>query len=295
MRSKLFVPGSRPELFQKAIAGPADAISIDLEDAVLESRKSEARLSVSAFLREREALYHGAQTPKQLIVRVNAMATAHFSEDLSAVAWHALFAVNLPKIESADELRLAEQMLARFEQERGISRPIGILPNIESPRGLLHAAAIAAASPRVIGLQVGFGDLFEPLGIDRANPEALHQVQLAVRFAAACADRPAYDGAYTDVANLAGFRAEAEHARRLGYAGKSCIHPSQVPAANAAFQPGEQEVAFARRMLIAWEDAQARGLGAIVVEGRMVDKPNVERAQAIVAAANLIVEEERRP
>lgn len=213
------------------------------------------------------------------------MTTPHFDDDLVAVTWPALHAVNVPKIESPEEVQRVSAALARLERERGIARPIGILLNIESPRGLRRAAEIAAAGPRVIGLQVGFGDLFEPLSIDRSDREAVHHVQLAVRFAAGEAGVPAYDGAFANVGDLDGFRTESEHAHRLGFAGKSCIHPSQVPVANAVFRPSDDEISFADRVLAAWVDAERRGLGAITVEGHMVDRPLIERAHAIMAAA----------
>jgi citrate lyase subunit beta/citryl-CoA lyase len=282
MRSKLFVPGSRPELFAKALAGPADAISIDLEDAVLESRKEDARQSVREFLHRLE----GTVPEKLVIVRVNDMGTTHFVADLAAIVSSSLYAVNLPKLEQAADVERAADMLARLERQNGLAEGrIGILANIESPRGLRNAAEIALASPRIVGLQIGFGDLFEPLGIDRTDAQALHGVQLAVRLAAGEAGVPAYDGAYANVSNQQGYRQEAQHARRLGFAGKSCIHPSQVPLANEVFQPTEDEVGFARRVLTAWQEAERSGLGAITVEGRMIDKPFVVRARAMVAAA----------
>lgn len=283
MRSKLFVPGSRPEFFAKALAGPADAISIDLEDAVLEERKGEARAMVAAFLDGATRTDDG----KPIIVRVNDPSTVYYQADIAAVALARLDVVNVPKVEDGDTVREAAALLARLERERGINRPIGLLLNIESPKGLRRATEIAAADPRVVGLQVGFGDLFEPLGIDRRDVAAVHQVLLAVRFAAGEAGVDAWDGAYANVGDLPGFQAEAERARRLGFAGKSCIHPSQVAAANAAFSPKDLEAGFATRVLAAWADAEARGLGALTFEGHMIDKPFVVRARAVLAAANL--------
>ncbi|MBG9387965.1 HpcH/HpaI aldolase/citrate lyase family protein [Caenimonas aquaedulcis] len=279
MRSKLFVPGSRPELFAKALSSAADAISIDLEDAVLEAQKPQARHTVREFLAGLQP-----RSGKTIIVRVNDMSTPHFKGDLEAVLLRALDMVNLPKIESADQILQASSMMARIERERGITSPIGILANIESPLGLMRASEIARADPRVRGLQVGFGDLFEPLSIDRADAAAKHHVQFMVRMAAGTAGIAAYDGAFPNVSDLAGFREEAQGARRLGFAGKSCIHPSQVSAANEAFRPTEAECAFARKVLEAWKDAEARGVGAILVEGRMIDKPFVVRAHEILRA-----------
>ncbi len=281
MRSKLFVPGTRPELFAKALASAADAVSIDLEDAVPQTRKAEARAAAARFLRS----VPPASPGKLIVVRVNALATAHFAPDLDAVVWPGVDVVNLPKAESADDIGAAAAALGRQEAERGIARPIGLLATIESPRGLRLAAEIATASPRIVGLQLGFADLFEPLGIDRQDATAVRQVQLAVRFAAGEAGIAAYDAAFAAVTDPAGYRREAERARRLGYSGKSCIHPGQVAIANEVFRPSDAEIAHALRVLEAARAAEDTGVGAFVVDGKMVDAPFVERSRAIVALA----------
>jgi len=280
MRSKLFVPGSRPELFAKAMASAADGISIDLEDAVREESKAQARQAAGSYLR--------ALAPAQakvLIVRVNGLESPHFEPDLQAVLAPALAVINLPKVESPDEVLHASEMLARMEREMGLPLPVRILANIESPRGLLRVNAIAAAHSRLIGLQIGFGDLFEPLSMDRADAQARHHVQFMVRLAAGASGIAAYDGAFAGVADMPAFAAECLQARRLGFTGKSCIHPSQVAGANEAFGPNPAELAFARQVLAAWGQAQASGLGAITVAGRMVDKPFVDRARDLLSRA----------
>ena len=281
MRSKLFVPASRPEFLAKALAGPADAISFDLEDAVQESRKAEARRVLQAFLQRSSPRPVG----KLVIVRVNGLTTPHFDADVAAVAGPAVDMINLPKPESADDVRAAAAALARHERDRGIDRPIGILANIESPRGLRLAAEIASAHPRVVGLQLGLGDLFEPFGIDRADAQAVHAMQLAVRLAAAEAGLWACDTVYGTVSDPDGYTREAAAARRLGYLGKSCIHPSQVPLANAVFRPTDDEIAAARRVVEAARGAESRGVGAFLVDGRMIDIPFIKRAEAILGAA----------
>ena len=281
MRSKLFVPASRPELFAKALAGDADAISFDLEDAVQESRKAEARRVLQAFLRQSSPRPAG----KIVIVRVNGLTTPHFEADMAAVAGPVVDMINLPKPESADDVRAAAAALAGCERANDVERPIGILANIESPRGLRRAAEIAGAHPRVVGLQLGLGDLFEPFGIDRADAKVVHAMQLAVRLAAAEAGLWACDTVYGTVADPEGFTREAEAARRLGFIGKSCIHPTQVPLANAVFRPTDAEIAAARRVIEAARGAEASGVGAFLVDGRMIDIPFIKRAEAILGAA----------
>jgi citrate lyase subunit beta/citryl-CoA lyase len=280
MRSKLFVPGARPDLFANALAGPADALSFDLEDSVIESRKAEARGRVGDLLRTGSA----AGSTKLLIVRCNAPDSGHYLADLEAVLAPALGLLNLPKIESAAQLRVAIAPLARLEERLGLHVPVRLLVNIESPAGLRNAAEIAAADPRVAGLQLGLGDLFEPQGIDRRSGANVHAAQFALRMAAAEAGVFAIDSAYGGIDDPAGFEAEARSAHALGFLGKSCIHPSQVPLAHAVFAASEAELEFARRVVAAARAAEDAGHGAVSVDGKMIDLPYLRRAQALLAA-----------
>lgn len=281
MRSKLFVPASRPELFAKAVASEADALSFDLEDAVAEPRKDEARALLRGFLQSAKAQGHG----KTLIVRVNAMDTPHFAADIAAVVRPGLHLVNLPKPDSPEAVAEAAALVAEAARANGVQEPPRLLLNIETPKALRTAAALACAHPLVAGLQLGLGDLFEPYGVHRREPSALQQALFAVRMAAAEAGVFAYDGAFADIRDTEGFRAEAELSRRLGFIGKSCIHPSQIALANSVYQPTDAEIAHAQRVLQAAQQADAGAVGAYVVDGKMVDRPFVLRAQAIVASA----------
>ncbi len=281
LRSKLFVPASRPELFGKALASAADAISIDLEDAVPEARKDEARQHAAALLGR-----VAAEPPaKTIMVRINGLRTRHCDSDLAAIVRPGLDIVTLPKAESEQDIGSLARRLADAAGQAGMERAPGILATIESPAGLRRAAGIAGADKSVIGLQLGFADLFEPLGIDRGDANAVHQVQLAVRLAAGEAGLPAYDAVFTDVRDGEGFTREAQAAKRLGFSGKSCIHPSQVALANAAFQPSDAEISAALQIVEASREAAQNGLGAFLLEGRMIDAPFTRRAEAVLAAA----------
>ena len=280
MRSKLFVPGSRPELFAKALNGQADAISIDLEDAVPEARKEEARAAVAEFLRSPQALNSG----KLIIVRVNAIGSPHFEADVQAVTQPALGMLNLPKAESAADIHTVCAALARAESLNGVARPVRVLANIESPLGLRKAAEIGAADARVAGLQLGFADLFEANGIARRDTANVHAAMFALRMAAAEAGVFAYDSAFPDIKDADGFRAEAGMSKRLGFWGKSCIHPSQVALANEVFSASAAEYEHAVRVLAAAREAEASGAGAFTVDGKMIDLPFIRRAEAVVAA-----------
>ena len=278
MRSKLFVPGNRPELFAKALASGADAISFDLEDAVPQARKAEARANLAAFLDSPDL-----PVGKVIIVRTNAPSSPEFEADLAALAGRKVDVINLPKIDHAREVTVAVVAMASL---LAAEQAPELLVNIETPLGLRQAADIGRAHPRVVGLQLGLGDLFEALGIDRQDPANLHAVLYTLRMAAAEAGVFAYDSAYPDVDDVSGFQAEAGIARRLGYLGKSCIHPRPIALANAIFQPSGEEVARARRIVAAAAEATRLGRGAFLLEGRMIDPPYLHRAQAIVAAAD---------
>lgn len=284
MRSKLFVPGSRPELFAKALASQADAISIDLEDSVLESRKAEARATVRTLLLSPEVRSSG----KAIIVRVNALHTPHFEADVMAIAQPGLALLNLPKAESRDDIHAAISVLDRAAAANGVTAPARVLANIETPKGLQFAAQIAGAHSRVAGLQIGYVDLFGSMGIDRRDSANVHAAMFAVRTAAGSAGIFAYDGAFTNVQDAAGFRAEAEMACRLGYWGKSCIHPSQIAVANEVFRPGDADIAYALRVIEASHEAAARGVGAFMLDGKVIEVPVVRRAEAIVAISRQI-------
>jgi citrate lyase subunit beta/citryl-CoA lyase len=290
MRSKLFVPGSRPELFAKAMASEADGLSFDLEDAVDESMKDEARRELARFLAGLEP-GHG----KTIIVRVNGLNTPHFQADLEAIVGPWLDLVNLPKPESADDVRACADALAIAERNARCE-PIGILANIESPKAFRLAAQIATANPRVAGLQAGWGDLIEPLDIERYNAPMIESLLLHIRIAAGEGGVWAYDGAFAHIKDPDGYKREAESSRRLGFIGKSCIHPSQVPLANAVYRPSDAEIAHSLKVVVAARDAAARGVGAFTVNGKMVDGPFVRRAEAILEMArklNLIAPEDR--
>jgi len=277
MRSKLFVPAIRSDLFAKAETSDADSLSFDLEDSVPEARKDEARDMLGEYLQTRAT---GPRTSaKDIIVRINAANSAHFERDVAAIVPTEPDIINLPMAEDpADIVKLAD---AITRHEKG--RTIRILVNIETPRGLRRASALAGAHARVMGLQIGYADLLEPCGMDRRDEGVLSYVRVAVRMAAAEAGVAAYDAAFAAVKDTDGFHQECLAARRQGFAGKSCIHPSQIAIANECFLPSPSDVAWAQKILGAAMDAEEKGLGAFLVDGQMVDKPFIVRARAIIA------------
>jgi len=281
MRSKLFVPASRPELFQKALASEADALSFDLEDAVVESRKSEARENLRLFLQSDAAL----KSEKTFIVRINPPDTVHFEADLDAILLPRLDLLNVPKTSTAEQVRHVVNAMEAVETKNNVSVPIRLLLNIETPEAVRKAYELASAHPRVAGLQLGLGDLFEPMAISRTNTAAIDGAMFLVRIAAGEAGVFVCDSAFADTADKEGYRAEARRARDFGFTGKSCIHPSQVALANEVFRPTEAEIAHALKVVASTEHASAKGLGAYVIDGKMIDEPFIKRAKTVVAQA----------
>ena len=278
-RSKLFVPGNRSALFAKAIAGPADALSFDLEDAVPGQEKSSARATVAEFLRTCPA------TAKELIVRVNSLESGLMIEDLLALACAGLNVIKVPKVESPRDLHVADAVLGHAERKLGmVPGTIGLMPTLESPAGLRRAHEIATATPRVVALQLGTGDLKAATGLvpDTAR---LNAVRTMLLLAAAEAGVDALDSAFVNIGDAAAFERDAMEARALGFAGKSCIHPSQIAAANRIFSPTAVELDDARQLLKAYEEAKARGLGAIAHRGNLVDHVHAMEARRLLQAA----------
>ncbi|MGO1766495.1 CoA ester lyase [Advenella sp. S44] len=273
MKSKLFVPASRPELFEKAIHSQADGISFDLEDAVLEPHKNQARQQLSDFL---HAVAPESQT-KTIIVRINDMGTPWFEEDLKACMVESVDLINIPKIESPEQMR---DFFVAFDSLAAVlDKPPSILVNIETALALVNAEDIAATDKRIAGLQLGLGDLFEPLGIHRYEPATVHHVMMSVRLAAGSAGIYAYDSAYTDISNSEGYRQEALLAKSVGFLGKTCIHPSQIAIANEVFTPTRKEIDWARKIV---ESADQASHGAYVLDGQMIDVPFINKAKMIL-------------
>ncbi len=262
-RSYLFVPGTRPERFEKAIASGAHAVVIDLEDAVAPTDKNRARTIVAGAL----------DAARRLWVRINGAGTPWFDADLALCAHPGIAGVMLPKAEDADAVAAVHAVA---------HRDASVLPLIESAAGLWNVRAIAEA-PGVLRLAFGSIDFQVDLGM---SDDDLLAYRAAIVLASRVAGRIApVDGVTTSIDDAAIVRRDAERARALGFGGKLCIHPAQVAAVNAAFRPTESEVAWAERVVAA--DAAAQG-AAVAVDGRMVDRPVLLQARGILSEAGRI-------
>jgi citrate lyase subunit beta/citryl-CoA lyase len=273
-RSVLYLPGSNARALEKARSLPADALVLDLEDAVAPAAKEEARARVL------EAIARGGFGPRELVVRVNGPDTPWGAEDLAAAARSGADAVLLPKVEGAGAVRAAAGRLALAGAPDGL--PLWAM--IETPRGVLAADAIAGATPRLGCLVAGTSDLVKDLGA-RHVPDrtpvlaALSLVVLAARAHGLFV----LDGVHLDLDDAAGLERACAQGRDLGFDGKTLVHPSQIEAANRAFAPTPEEVARAIRIVEAHREAEARGRGVTVVDGRLVEALHVEAARRLLA------------
>lgn len=275
MRSWLFVPGHRQRMIDKALGLPADVLIFDLEDGVPEAEKGVARSRVAAAL-------DGARGGSRRFVRVHEAGSSELDADLQAIARAGLQGLVLPKVQGPEDVLQVCQWLDRHETRVGIpSGSVGLLAIIESARGLVQAPAIASVTPRLVGLMFGAEDFALDMGLFSHPGQGLvNYARSALAVAAASGQIRAIDKVFTDISDPDGLSAEAQQARDLGFAGKAVIHPGQVGAVNEIFGPTEAEERWARRIVEAFERRADEGPTAI--DGRMVDRPILERARWIL-------------
>jgi citrate lyase subunit beta/citryl-CoA lyase len=273
-RSVLYLPGSNARALEKARGLPADALVLDLEDAVAPAAKEEARARVV------EALARGGFAPREVVIRVNGPATPWGAGDLAAAARSGADGVLLPKVEDAASVRAAEEGLARA----GAPAPLALWAMIETPRGVLAASAIAGATPRLACLVAGTSDLVKDLGARDVPDRTPVLASLSLILLAARAHGlAALDGVHLDLDDARGLVRACAQGRDLGFDGKTLVHPRQIEAANRAFAPTAEEVALAIRIVEAHREAGARGEGVTVVDGRLVEALHVEAARRLIA------------
>lgn len=268
-RTFLFVPGDRPDRFGKAAAAGADVVVLDLEDAVAHDRKQEARDQANAWFRQ----------GNQAVIRINAMGTPWHADDTDMAARHprVVLAVMVPKAEDPEDLAALSQRLPAAT---------ALVPLVETATGIARAPAICAAAG-VVRPAFGSVDLAAQLGIDHRSHSALQHARSALVLAAAASGRAApVDGVTTSLADNSALRADLEHAVMLGFTGKLCIHPRQVAMANERLSPAAADIAWARQVV-----AAAEGSSVTALDGQMIDRPVLLRAQAVLTRASRLAQE----
>ncbi|MCL6611512.1 MAG: CoA ester lyase [Peptococcaceae bacterium] len=277
LRTVLFAPANDPKKANKAMTSGADAVTLDLEDAVAYSRKDAAREMLKEILRQ--------PPPVKLFVRVNGAGTRYILDDLDAVTGLPVDGLMVAKAETAGDIQKIDWLLSLMEQKKGIPPgKIRLIPFIESPGGVLKAAEIASSTPRVTALAFGGVDFSQVMGLRYpAESEGLNfarsQLVLASRHAGI---DPPLDTVFPDIKNVDKLESEAQTARKLGFQGKLVIHPAQLDPVNRVFTPSREEIENARRIVAAFEEAEQSGTAVIQVDGKMVEYPIFRRAKEIL-------------
>jgi len=278
-RSVLYMPGANERALEKAKTIPADALILDLEDAVAPEAKAAARERVCA------AAASGSYGQREVAIRVNGIGTPWHNDDLRAVAEAGPAAVVVPKVNSAADVQTIERAL----QAGGAPEHTTIWAMLETPVAILHAEEITTSSARLSVLVMGTNDLAKELRAEHVPGRAplLAGLSLAV-LATRLAGKEILDGVYNTVADLEGFGAECRQAREFGFDGKTLIHPTQVAPCNTAFAPTQDDIALSREIIDAFETAENEGRGVVTVQGRMIENLHVEQARRVLAVAAAI-------
>ena len=277
-RSRLYLPGNTPKLMLNAGIHKPDGIILDLEDSVALDKKDEARLVVRNALRKLD--FYGAER----MVRINQLPTG--LDDLNYLVPHHLNLVLLPKCESAEQVKAVDQRITEILSAHNLDYPVYIMPIIESALGVVSAFEIASASERVAALAIGLEDYTADLGAPRTKEgrETFYARNQLVN-AARAAGIQAIDSVFSDVSDMDALREVVLESKSLGYDGMGCIHPRQIKVIHEAFAPTESEIDKAKKIVRAFDDATAKGLGVVSLGSKMIDPPVVKRAQKTINMA----------
>ena len=277
LRTWMFVPGHRQKMVDKALKLGQDATILDLEDGVPAAEKALAREAVAAVLGQggNKALY---------FVRIHQCGSDEMAADLDAVVRPGLDGLVLAKVEGVDDVLQVDAKLRQLEKAGGLQLGhVQLLATVESARGLTRAPSIAAACPRLMGLMFGAEDFALDLGLFAGSADDFLYARSALVVAAASQQLQAVDRVCPDFRDSAGLQQDALQARQIGFTGKALIHPDQIEIVDQVFQPTAAEIEGARRVVQAFEEAEAAGRGAVALDGQMVDLPVVERARRLLA------------
>ena len=277
-RSRLYLPGNEPKFYVNAGLHGPDGVILDLEDSVAPAEKDAARVLVRNALRAVD--FHGAER----MVRINQGEQG--LEDLQWVVPHKVNLVLIPKAEDPQHVVEVDRRIAAINQKYGHAEPVLLMPIIESALGAWRAFAIASSSTNVVGLAIGLEDYTADIGAQRtlAGTESFWARAQVLNGARAAGVQP-IDTVFSDVSDMEGLAESVREAKSLGFVGKGCIHPRQITVVHDAFAPDEAEIDKACKIVLAFEDAQARGLGVVSLGSKMIDAPVVKRAVTIMETA----------
>jgi citrate lyase subunit beta/citryl-CoA lyase len=281
-RSLIFVPGNSTRFVEKAKALAADIVCLDLEDSVPANEKDAARKLVAGALAQRQ------QYQRPLYVRTNSPASGLMLADLKAAVQKGIDGIVIPKVDDAGEVVKIKKILTALEKKKGTGR-VALVPSIETARGVVNAHSIAEAGERVVALLFGVFDFLHDMRMDYdENDDAGYAYARAkIPVDARAAGVPAIDAIWQKVDDIDGLVRDATAAKRLGYSGKSIIHPGQIEPVHKVFLPSRSEVEWARKVVAALGEAmeKGKGRGAVKLEGRMIDAVHYKQAKAILDSA----------
>jgi citrate lyase subunit beta/citryl-CoA lyase len=279
LRSLIFVPGNRRDMLEKAASFPADIVVPDMEDSVPLSEKAAARDVIADMLPVLN------QAGRRLVVRVNALDTGLLEEDLNAAVTPHTYGINVGKVETPWDVREVDKIITALEAREGLERgKIRLVLFIESAMAVINAYSICSASHRVVAAAFGAEDFTVDMGTQRTEESSeVFLPRAMVAIAATAAHVVPLDMVYPNFRNQDGLRRDIQLGKSLGYKGKFAIHPSQVQPINEMFSPLPEEIEYARRVVVAFEEAEAQGRGATSLDGKMIDIPVVKRARNLLA------------
>ncbi|RRD40685.1 citrate lyase subunit beta [Leptotrichia sp. OH3620_COT-345] len=284
-RSMLFVPANNPGIIRDSYLYKPDSVMFDLEDSIAITEKDSARCLLFNMIKKLKPLYKEAGV--ETVVRINSLDTEFGIQDLEAMVRAEIEVIRIPKTDTPEDVYEVEKHIERIEREAGIE--IGktkIIVAIESPLGALNALSIAKCSPRLIGMAIGGEDYVTNLKTTRSTDGVEMMMGRAmIVMAARSAGIAAVDSVYSDVNNDEGFIKEAQMIKQMGFDGKSLIHPRQIELVHKVYTPDEKNIKKSLRIIKATEEAMAEGKGVFTVDGKMIDKPIIERAQHVLELA----------
>jgi citrate lyase subunit beta/citryl-CoA lyase len=275
-RSLIFVPGNNPRFLEKAKKIQADVICFDLEDSVPDDEKTNARKLIKNALKSR------SEYSSSIFVRTNSPSSGKVPSDLKEIIQKGIDGIVIPKVNNVAELKKIQKILSSLEKSKKL-KPIQIIPSIESAEGVVNSYSIASFGKRVNAIVFGIFDLLNDLGVEytKDSPGGKYS-RYKIPVDAAAAGISAIDGIWQDLKDLEGLEKDCNFGKSLGYAGKSVIHPDQIPTVHQSFYPNKTEISWAEKVCKVYLESTKKGKGATTVDGKMIDEVHYKQAKALL-------------
>ncbi|MCV0373247.1 MAG: CoA ester lyase [Nitrosarchaeum sp.] len=275
-RTLIFVPGNNSKFLEKAKSLKADIVCFDLEDSVPNTEKKNARKLIKTALKSRLS-YNSS-----IFVRTNSPASGKIPDDLNEIIQKGIDGIVIPKVNNVSEIKKIEKKVLQLEKSRNL-KPIQIIPSIESAEGVVNTYSIASSSKRISAVVFGVFDLLNDLGIEYTkDPEGAKYSRAKIPVDARAAGVASIDAIWQDLKDVKGLEQDCKIGKRLGYTGKSIIHPDQIDIAHKIFHPSKTEISWAEKVCKIYEESIKKGRGATTIEGKMIDEVHYKQAKALL-------------